>query len=406
MKLDAVYVVYWSLRDPLAQSQSLPVLEALAREGWRIGLVTFEQAQWKLAPGDVARERERLAALGIDWHPHDYTKRPPVLSTAWDIGRGASTLATLVRMRGARLLHGRGSVPCAMVQAALLRCQARFFADADGPLSEEYVDAGIWSAGSIPHRAAAWVEGRAFRLADKVAVLTELRRAEVAGHARGSVAVLPCGVDTTLFQADPATRAPRRAELGVPDDARVLVYVGKAGGWYLSEELLDFARELRAASARDWRLLVLTPESPEYFEAGARERGVPATVRRATRSEMPGWLSAADAAISFIKPAPSKRASSAIKNGEYLACGLPIVSTAGAGDYSALIARERVGVVVTELDASSYRAAARALEQLLEETELAARCRAIAKTQVGLEDVVVPRYRQIYRNLLGAPSSP
>ncbi len=405
MTLDAAYAVYWSLRDPLAQSQSLPVLTALAREGWRFGLVTFEQPQWRLAPEAARAERQRLAALGIDWRPHDYTKRPPVLSTAWDVWQGASTLATLAREGGARLLHARGSIPCAMAQAALLRCRAKLFADADGPLSEEYVDAGIWSAGSLPHRVAGHVEDRALRIADKVAVLTEVRRGEVAPLARGPVAVLPCGVDTGHFRPDPAARAARRAELGVPKGGRVLVYVGKAGGWYLSEEILDFARELRDAGSHDWRLLVLTPDPPERFEVGARERGVPATVRRATRDEMPGWLSAADAAISFRKATPSQRASSPIKNGEYLSCGLPVVSTPGAGDYSELIERERVGVVVAGLDVPGYRSAARALEGLLAEPGLGERCRSVARTHAGLEEVVLPRYREIYRELLGAPAT-
>lgn len=403
MKLDAAYAVYWSLRDPLAQSQSLPVLTALARDGWRFGLVTFEQPQWKLAPEAARAERERLAAIGIDWRPLDYTKRPPVLSTAWDVWQGASTLAWLAREGGARLLHGRGSIPCAMVQAALLRCRAKFFADADGPLSEEYVDAGIWGAGSLPHRVATRVEERALRVADKVAVLTAIRRGEVAGLAHGDVAVLPCGVDTEHFRPDLAARAVRRRELGVPEDGRVLVYVGKAGGWYLVEEILDFARELRAASPHDWRLLVLTPDPPQRFDAGARARGVPATVRRVTREEMPSWLSAGDAGISFRKATPSQRASSPIKNGEYLACGLPVVSTPGAGDYSALIERERVGVVAASLDAAGCRSAAVALEALCSEAGLAARCRDVARSHAGLQEVVVPRYREIYASLLGAP---
>jgi glycosyltransferase involved in cell wall biosynthesis len=405
VRLDAVYAVYWSLRDPLAQSQSLPVLLGLARDEWRFGLVTFEQPQWRLAPAEAERERERLAGLGIDWRPHDYTKRPPVLSTAWDVWQGVSTLAGLVRTGGARLLHGRGSIPCAMAQGALLRCRAKFFADADGPLSEEYVDAGIWGAGSLPHRVASGVEARALRVADKVAVLTEVRRGEVAGLVGHDVAVLPCGVDTAHFRPDPGARAARRAEIGAPDGARVLVYVGKAGGWYLSEEILDFARELRASSAQDWRLLVLTPDPPERFEVGARERGVPIRVTRATRDEMPGWLSAADAAISFRKATPSQRASSPIKNGEYLSCGLPVVSTPGAGDYSELIERERVGVVVAGLDVPGYRSAARALEGLLAEPGLGERCRSVARTHAGLEEVVLPRYREIYRELLGAPAT-
>lgn len=400
--LDSIYVVYWSLCDPLTQSQSLPVLEGLARDGWRFGLVTFEQLRWRLAPRAAGTEVERLARLGIEWSPLAYTKRPPLVSTAWDVWRGASRICRLLRARRARLVHGRGSIPCAMAQLALTRCDASFFADVDGPLSQEYVDAGIWAQGSLPHRIVGAIEDRSLRVADRVAVLTEIRRSEVEGRTRKPVAVLPCGVDTGLFRPLPAERLRRRAELGIPDRARLLVYVGKSGGWYLSEEILEFARELRGTGRADWRLLVLTPDPPERFEDGAQARGLPATVRRARRDEVPGWLSAADAAISFRKATSSQRASSPIKNGEYLACGLPVISTPGAGDYSGLIERERVGVVVADLNLAGYRSAVHALENLLTDHSLGKRCREVARSHAGLEEVVLPRYRDIYTGLLDA----
>ncbi len=78
--LDSVYITYWSLGDPLCQSQSLPYLRALASEGYRIGLITFEQPRWRMSPGQRREVRAELLAEGIDWHPLDYHKRPPVVS--------------------------------------------------------------------------------------------------------------------------------------------------------------------------------------------------------------------------------------------------------------------------------------------------------------------------------------
>ena len=49
-RLDSVYITYWSLLDPLCQSQSLPYLYALARDGYRLGLITFEQRRWRMSP--------------------------------------------------------------------------------------------------------------------------------------------------------------------------------------------------------------------------------------------------------------------------------------------------------------------------------------------------------------------
>jgi len=122
----------------------------------------------------------------------------------------------------------------------------------------------------------------------------------------------------------------------------------------------------------------------------------------ADRGDMPSLLSAADVGLSFILPAPSKRACSPVKNGEYLACGLPLVSTAGIGDYSDLIARTRIGVIAASLETPALEAAAREVDSLLAEPGLTARCRRVAVESLDLQQVLLPLYRDLYRGLLGA----
>ena len=77
----------------------------------------------------------------------------------------------------------------------------------------------------------------------------------------------------------------------------------------------------------------------------------------ATREAMPGQLCAADVGLNFVNRPYSKAAASPVKNGEYLACGLPLVTTAGIGDYSNLIDSSRVGVVVDQSPKRGYLSA-------------------------------------------------
>jgi glycosyltransferase involved in cell wall biosynthesis len=130
---------------------------------------------------------------------------------------------------------------------------------------------------------------------------------------------------------------------------------------------------------------------------------VTAAVRFVDRSEVPTYLSAADVGLSFIATTPSEASSSLIKNGEYLACGLPVVTTPGVGDYSELIARDNVGVVVSCEGAGALLAAATKLRDLLKEPELDVRCRNTAERHVSLDGVVLPGYEAIYQRLLTAP---
>jgi glycosyltransferase involved in cell wall biosynthesis len=392
-----VYVVYWSLRDPLCQSQSLPYLRSLARQGRRVALITFEQQQFALSPTEAAAERASLAADGITWLPRRYRKNPPVLSTVIDIGVGA--VACALAARHARMVHARSSVPGAMALLATRVVRRPFFFDADGPLSQEYVDNGTWAAESVPHRMTRWMERRCFRAADEVAVLSEHRRREIHGMTERPVAVLPCAVDTTRFRPDPARREATRRDLGLT--GTVFVYAGKPGGWYLTEPMFDFVAAARPVFG-DVTILVLSGSEPHIFTDLADRRGLRCIVRKASREEMPAFLAAADVGLSFRLSSPSQTACSPIKNGEYLACGLPVVSTPGAGDYSELIVRERVGVVVDVSCPAAFAARAGDVAKLLQDPTLRRRCVDVALREVDLDTVVVPRYERIYARLLSS----
>src|SRR5262245_46017174 len=173
---------------------------------------------------------------------------------------------------------------------------------------------------------------------------------------RVPVDVIPCCVDTARFRFDPALRECRRRELGLTGE-KLFIYVGKLGARYLVPEvfgLFQTAREMMP----DARLLILSGDPPAGFEEIAGRLGVDRDaygVRRAAHDDVPGWLSAADAGVALIRPAGCERGSSPIKVGEYLATGLPVVITAGIGDYSDLVARREVGVVLDRLDDITYR---------------------------------------------------
>ena len=124
-------------------------------------------------------------------------------------------------------------------------------------------------------------------------------------------------------------------------------------------------------------------------------------VRRVSPADVPRYLKAADVAVSFIKPCYSKLSSSPTKLAEYLAAGLPVVCNAGVGDVDAVVEGERVGVIVRELNAEAYGAALKEVAALGREPGLAERCRAAARRRFDLKTVGDPRYRRLYRRLLG-----
>ena len=399
-----LYVCYWSLMDPLCQTQSFAYLRHMATPDRPFVLITFEQPRFELNGQESAATRRKLAEMGIYWYPLTYHKRFPLLATGFDCLAGILTGVVAAWRHRPAVVHSRGSVPAAMALVLQRLCRLQFLYDADSRLSEEYADNGHWSRDSVPFRVTARVEALARRAADQIVVLSSTLREDfvVQFGVRAPVEVIPCCVDVERFQFHPSARALKRQELKLQNE-RLFVYVGKLGPRYLVAELFELLKTARE-SLSDAHLLILSGDAPEAFAAIANRHGLSPnayTVRRASHSEVPQWLSAADAGLALIRSAGCERGSSPVKIGEYLAMGLPVVVTGGIGDYSDLLARERVGVVLQGLDASAFRDGVGRLAALWQEGDcLRARCRRNAIEHVDLHQVGCSRYRRVYDYLL------
>lgn len=399
--LDSIYVTYWSLRDPLCQSQSLPYLRWLAAAGRRIGVVTFEQDHWRLSRHEARRESDRLRADGLVWIPLRYHKRPSVLSTAADALIGVAAVVKVARTTGARIVHGRSTVAGGIGLLSSRIVGARFFYDADGPLSQEYAEAQLWDKRLIVFRVVRALEHACFRHADQAAVLTHTRRKQVQPLCRKPVVVLPCAVDTERFRlSDPLARKSARARLGL--DGLIVAYVGKHGGPYGTDALFALLRSLKLA--RRVSLLVMTPSDPASFICDADRLGIPCRAEYTPPRDVPERLAAADIGVCFMARTPSLDGRSPIKIGEYLAVGLPVVISEGIGDYSRHVREANCGTVV-DLQRPDWDAAAAHILALHDRPGIASACRALAVAELGLREQVGPRYERVYRSLGSEPGS-
>lgn len=122
-------------------------------------------------------------------------------------------------------------------------------------------------------------------------------------------------------------------------------------------------------------------------------------VLRAEPEDVGRYLAAADAGLSFVRPCFSKISSSPTKIGEYLAAGLPVVSTAGIGDVDALLRDNRAGALVEDFSTPAYEAAVRAVRELRDDPDTRQRCAAVARENLSLREVGIPRYDALYRQI-------
>jgi glycosyltransferase involved in cell wall biosynthesis len=115
--------------------------------------------------------------------------------------------------------------------------------------------------------------------------------------------------------------------------------------------------------------------------------------------QVPSYLSAADAGLSFIKSCFSKLASSPTKNAEYLACGLPLIINSGIGDSDVLIDDWNAGVLLEDLTETEYAEAGTFIEAMAAKPGTRTAARAVAERLFDLERVGVERYAALYERV-------
>jgi glycosyltransferase involved in cell wall biosynthesis len=403
-----LFISYNGMLDPLGQTQVLPYLRELAKNGVCFTLLSFER-EGAYEPAGVAQCNELRRVLltqGIEWHWLRYHKRPSVPATTYDVMIGVRYASRLVKRNQIEMVHARGHIPATIGLVLKRRFGVKLIFDIRGLMAEEYVDAAHWTKGGIPYRLTKIVERRALAGADAIVTLTEriwpiikdwdgLRGREV------TRAVIPCCVDLDLFKflAEARTRSREKLNLG---DRFTLVYSGSLDGWYLTERMADFFAQVLQARP-DAHLLWLTTGSHRRIRDLMSEREIDTSafsIYSMAAAEVPTFLSAADAGIAFIKCCVSKIASSPTKHGEYLACGLPLVINPGIGDSDALVDNWKVGVMVREFSDDQYAKAAVEVGELVRNPEMRTAARAVAERLFDVREVGAKRYADLYQRVL------
>jgi glycosyltransferase involved in cell wall biosynthesis len=404
-----LFISYNGMLDPLGQSQVIPYLRELAGKGVRFTLLSFERSKAFEPEGTRQCEqlRQRLESHGIEWHWLRYHQRPSVPATIYDVLAGFRKASKLVRRNGIEMVHARGHIPATIALGLKKRFGTKMIFDVRGLMAEEYVDAEHWREGGIPYRITKATERRILAATDAIVTLTEriwpiIREWEGLRGRAVHHQVVPCCVDLSLFRFSEEDRARRRAELNL-GDRFTLVYSGSLDGWYLTDKMADFfASFLR--QKRDAHLLWLTTGSHDRVRELMKSRNVDSenfSVLSIASGSVPSYLAAADAGLAFIKRCVSKLASSPTKNGEYLACGLPLIINAGVGDSDSLINDWKAGVLIEQFTEDEYANAARAIEAMATQLNVRESARAVAERLFDLNKIGAERYAALYEKTLG-----
>ena len=389
-KRHIAYLTYDGLTDPLGQSQVLPYLAGLSNGDFRFTVISFEKDDAFRSIGDEIRESCRTAR--ITWIPLAYHKSPPIASTLYDLYLLKRNLTQLYKTDPFEIIHCRSYVTSLAGLAFSRKYGTRFIFDMRGFWADERVEGGLWNLANPLYRGVFRFfkrrEKEFLQQADSIVSLTENAAAEIRsmGIQSEHIKVIPTCADISHFDPEKISAEQRgslRTALGIPSNAFVLMYLGSWGTWYQTREMLEFFSVLKRKRP-DAILLILTPD----IEAAAQPGRPDILVTKASRKDVPLYISISNVSVFFIKPSYSKKASAATKMAELMAMNVPIISNTGWGDVESYLDSSSL---VTSFSVSEYERVIDAIPSSVESRTIASASFSLA---AGIE-----RYRDVYRSL-------
>ena len=342
MRPNVLYLSYDGLTDPLGQSQILPYVLGLEKKGYEFYLISFEKKEAFINGEAVIRSI--IGQARITWYPQLYHKNPPIVSTVIDLWRMYGCAKTLAIKQSIVLVHCRSYIPGLIGLRLKLKFGVKFLFDIRGFWANERVDGGLWNLKNpvyqMIYRFFKKKEIEMMQHADHIISLTHAGKEEIVSGRlfegahlpipANKVSVIPCSVDLELFDPEKIDESEKnllKQSLGLVNVEEVFVYLGSLGTWYLLDEMLIYFKTALMNQPNS-KFLFVTKEDPQLIHAACDQVGLDLQsiiIRSANRDQVPLYLSIGTKGIFFIKPAYSKKASSAVKMGEMLAMGLDLV---------------------------------------------------------------------------------
>ncbi len=397
-------ITYWSYKDALIQTYTSPYLKIIKKylpAGSRIFLVTLEQSHLRMTDEELRATTAVLEKEGMRLVPFSYSRFGLRAIMKWLL-----FLWRLFRLcRRERITHIHAwCTPGGAVGYILSKLTGRpLVIDSYEPHAEAMVENGAWPKGGLAFKILFFFEKLQSKRAAFVIATTEGMKAyalEKYGVALEKFYVKPACVDLQLFSAADR-KNPALLEKYKLTGKLVCVYAGKIGGIYLEKEIFDFF----AVASRYWgdsfRALVLTDTAPERIRELAKASGLDASivkVKFVAHAQIPKHMGLGDFAINPVKPVPTKRYCTSIKDGEYWAMGLPVVIPPRISDDSEIISRYGIGSVIKEFHEDSYLETIREIDKMLKaysREELYDKVRSVAEMHRNFS-IADHIYRDIY----------
>jgi glycosyltransferase involved in cell wall biosynthesis len=394
------------MTDSLGQSQVIPYLIGLTKKGYTFTLISCEKEDnFNLHKNKI---QSILDEYKILWKPISYTKKPPVLSTIYDVNRIKKLAFQLHHENNFAIVHCRSYIAALVGLQLKQKYNVKFVFDMRGFWADERVDGKLWNLKNPVYKAVfnyfkskekAFLENADYTISLTYNATSEILSWKQINNNPINIQVIPCCADLELFNKNNIQQDKLLAfknELKILQDNFVLLYLGSIGTWYMLDEMMEFFSVLYQQN-KNAKFLFVTKDEHERIYKTAEKYGVKEQIiiRAGNREEIPYLISLSNYSLFFILPSYSKKASSPTKQGEIMAMGIPIICNTNVGDTDKIIRDYNSGILINEFSTNAYKNAIKKLNTPFNQEEIITGAQEYFSLENGVQ-----KYEAVYKAIL------
>jgi len=358
-KRNILIITFWSYNDALVQTYTLPyvnmIRKILPRES-KIFIVTFEQERIALSLSQLKSLNDEFGNSNIEVVAFPYKKFgfKKLIAAVNHL----FSMIRLIKKEDITTIHSFGPNAGSFGYLLSKVTGKELIIDSFEPHAEAMVENGTWKKNGGEHfilsRLEKWQAKRAKHLIAASKAMKEYSITKYGVNPK-SFFVKPACVDTDLFFPRPKDK--ELLDLLGLHNKIVCVYAGKLGGIYLKEEIFDFLKVCYEHWGDKFRCVMVTNADRIEIDRQLNRAGLPLDIvisKFVFHNDVPRYLSLGDFALNPVKPVPTKRYCTSIKDGEYWAMGLPVVITPGISDDSDIIKDNKIGAILENFNSQGY----------------------------------------------------
>ncbi|MFC2094629.1 glycosyltransferase [Bacteroidota bacterium] len=399
MKKNILFIADSSLRNPILQSQGLPLLYNLNDTKYKPFVVSFEESNLSKEKTLEIESIIKKYDSKISFLPVTIRKKgiiPSWLSFFWNASK---ILYSLVRKYNIILLHARSFKPAflSIIIKTIFKPSIKVIYDNRGLYIDELLFGNVISKGSLKEKIYRNIESLIINKCDQMVVVSNAFKSYIIEQwgknnikINNKTTTIPNRTQLKFNDADIVSRQKRLK------DRIVCVYSGSSAAWQEIDNFHTFfLLILNRIPATHFKILTYEPEvfinhPPKNTKLAER-----LSVEKVESCNVKSELINATFGILLRKPDIVNRVSAPIKFAEYLSAGLPVMLNEGIGDTEQIIKKYNVGVIIKKND---YESAISELQELLNDKDVYLRSLRTAEKEFNINDTF-KQYQEIYDKL-------